>query len=785
MGGVKTEKLQAAGRRWMRELEAAERAQRDWFDARTRAWKHYRNEGASSVGAGMDVPESAPKSAQAYLRAARANFFWEIIESQIPHIYSKKPTPVIRRRAGQPGVIAATAAAMLQKCVEVSLDDERRDPHKAFLRTCRDFMIGGWGHSEVRYEPEKDPPLRDPVPVRLYNDGSWRDAQEEVVPTAMVVVDEDSENEGTYRPGPQPGERMIPESVRVRYLNQSKVLLHPAETWEDCEWVATLERFTKREVLERWGERVAERMTYRDRKDEGKTAVELWERCELWRIHDRVNREVVWADARMFRAQHQEQDDRKEQDEIPMHLGETEEFVVHVEEDDYLLDGFFPFPEPVTTVPSNDCLTPRPELTQYESVLLTLNELMMRWFFVIYAIRFKGIVPGDRKEIIEKAMGGPPWVQLIEATAAGIGVDDINKLVTWIPMDVLVNGARDTGQIINLVKAVLFEVSGATDPMRASIHPRQSNVATQAQMTYGAGRTSMKRTAFEMHLREVIRLMAEVISKHFSFETIMRMSGIVLRSQEKITAEIEGIEETQTQKRAEAEGAQDEDTKNQANTALAEMANKLAELRKEAPREAVEALLRNSAIHDYVFDMETRSTVLEDQQVEQEHQAKMMESAIRAMQALGQMLELGALPPEMAGEVLAMLLQDMPHNREVIQKIRDHKPLPQPQAPNPDAEKGKTQIRLLQMELGHKVTEGEKARANAKEIVRMRTEAADRSTEMKERVAALEARVDKEVAQLENAVKAAAAREQGKTQERIAGESRKAAAAAAAATGEE
>ena len=729
------------GQHWLDQLALAKANQKPWLEARNEAWDVFRNEGTSRMGDGIELEEGASSRAREFLDSHPLNMFWVSVEAQLPHIYSRKPIPIARRRMGRPSPAEAVAAEIIEKSLTVALDDDEHDPHRVFLRVATEYLVGGWGWTEAFYQEPRPIPEREPVPVaREGPDDDWIDPAGKVVAESIVEVDEDDPDQGKYVPPPPPGAEAMPEKVCLRFVRPDTVLVHPAACWPEVEWIATLETPTRKELEDRWEPEVLEKIRFHDPDSEEEDGDEPpghesttarpgkapWDRARLWRIFVIADRTVVWVDDRAFESQSRRRNagnPEYTQGIADADAGEQPnpgELVIEIEDDELGLAGFFPFPEPLTSVRSNNAITPVPEYRQMESVFLTIQEMMVQYFFLIYAIRMKGLVAGDMKELVEEMMSSPPWVQIFQQTKA-LPPEGIAKLVTWFPIEQVVNAAQNVRSIVQHLQELLYEVGGATDAIRGVTHPRTSAESDRRAATLGTGRLAIKKSNVEQHIRGALRLMAEIMVKHVDFETLEEMAGIRVRTEAEIGEERASVEEQIGQ--AEAQNRENEGTEGWEPINTAGLQTRMKELELEPTRKQVAAIFKSNSLRNMAIDLETDSTIIADQQMERQARAELLESVVRALQAIGNLLQVAPAFAPLATEVLAALVRDVPMSRDLVDKIKTFVPPPPPKPPpSPEEVRGRNALALQKQRLDYEAIQKSLERDSKVAIAELRAD---------------------------------------------------------------
>ena len=677
---------------WADQIASAQKAQEAWRGRAIEAWRCYRNE---SMGVRQSPLNPDRDEVSRDWDAPTVNVFSSNIELQRPLIFGHTPIPVVTRRHGPGGPTARAAAEVLRKVLSCLLDQHYWDPQEVMDRVVDDFLIGGRGMAEVIYEPGEGPAERPPVPLS-WDGRRWLTPEGDVVPSDLVErVGTSDQNRAVYRRHIRGKPK--PESARLLYVNPFHVLIHPAERWDEARWVACKERPTEEEVAERWGPEVAARASYDDgpvdEDDEPITdqsdpeGADRYRRARLWRIFDRKSRQIIWLDDLEVR-RHTEEDTHARPSRV-----------IFIESGEVGLNDFLPFPQPLQTFQSNSEQTPVPDFVQYQALFEMLQRMSFRWYYLIDAIRMKGLVSGRLAATAPRLFDNDdPAVALVPLTNASPNVEDAGKVIAWIPIGEIVQAAQAVQNVMTAITSLMHEVSGMSDVLRGHSSPRETATAQRIKAEFGTGRIGAKKRLVARFCRQWLRMLAEIVCARFSWETMAEMSGVALRRRDEIEAELAELE----QSLAAAQQAGEEPPHPQVQ--------RLVQVRQEPSVEAVLKVLRSDALRSYSIDVETDSTVVADQEREREARGAVLETLMRAFEVLKPIVDSGALPPMTLPETFVMMLRGLPMSRQLIDAIESWVPPPKEEPPPPEVVRAQSQERIEEMRLAREAIENERNR---------------------------------------------------------------------------
>lgn len=325
---------------------------------------------------------------------------------------------------------------------------------------------------------------------------------------------------------------------------------------------------------------------------------------------------------------------------------------LRIDDDPYGLEGFFPLPEPIRSVEDTETLVPRPEYFEYRDQAEDLDEIVGRISKLTRALKRRGVYDQACKELKRLATANDNQFIPVEnyqslATKGGLAAafqtEDIS-MIAVVLKELYVQ--RDM-----LVQAI-YELTGIADIMRGASDPQETLGAQELKAQFGSTRIKRRQRAVQKWIRDLYKIKAEIIAEHFEPAVLQEMTGI------QISPEIVQI-------------------------------------------------LRSDKLRAYRIDIETDSTVFEDEASVKQQTTEAL-TAIggffrEALPAVMQAPELAPLAFEMVGMAARNLkkgreLEDMIEQTKqaIMQKVAQAQQNP---PPNPEQQKLEMQAQLEQQKM--------------------------------------------------------------------------------------
>lgn len=585
------------------------------------------------------------------------DLFWASMEIMKPAVYARPPEPVVSPQFKDRRPLQNTTAEMLERTVKSAFDRSAID--EGMICTRDDLIFYNRGQLWLTYESD---------------DG---------------------------------------QKVCVEHLDRKDFIYPPARKWSELPWVARRAWMTRKELRKRFRKHSGD--AYKDaittqpahRDDDG--AADHSRKAGVWEVWHRTDKRVYWV---------------------------TEGVSVMLDEDEphLKLRGFFPCPRPAFGTMRPRTLVPVPDYIRYAGHFRKINSLTKRIYDLLDMVRMKGLIPagGDIGDAVEQAMKDDLNASLlIPVPAAALISGASGGFVQWLPLEQI--AAAITGLIE--ARRELFSdydrLSGISDIMRGETEADETLGAQQLKSQYGSVRVREKVEELQRIACDVTRIASEIMAENFSQETFLEMSQMEIPTKADIKKRIKAIEEAaegelkslmdkakemaaQAQQGGEqVDPAQAKQQFEQAQQQIIQKYSARIKLEEEAvPIEDVMKLLRDDKARGFAFEIETDSTILQDEAQEKASRNEFLTTFAGATQALTQMAAMGEEGAKLAGGVLKFTLQPYRVGRDLnalVDDFIDAAPAMAAQAAGGEGEAGTKELAEAQNKLAE--AEIQKARA--------------------------------------------------------------------------
>lgn len=483
MGDFDTSRRLAAY--WKAQVKSVDEANSRWHKRGDKIVKRYKDERDQAAEEGN----------------RRLNMLWSNVQILQPAIYGRRPMPIAERRFLDHDPIGRMSAQLIERSLRNEI--EENGYHCAIRRAVQDYLLPGRGQCWVRYEPEIGSGLSLPPSSLL----DMRDAQGE-------IVDSESGEDERGEKLEETGEQVIAESCPVDYIQWRDFYMFPvrARTWNEVTAIGKKVYLSKTECIERFGEdigkeihpdaslSVSERQenlsitTFQDQNERKRIVYEIW---------NKADRRVYWVSTGY-------------------------EYLCDIVDDPLELRGFFPCPEPLSATTTNDSLVPVPDYIEYQDQAIQIDELTQRIALLTKACKVAGVYDGANR----------PLKRLLDESVENelIPVDDwvrygdkggVAGAISFLPL----KEVMETIDVLMSVKEKMLQdldrVTGISDVLRGTTDGRETMGGTRLKTNNAGTRIDERRNEVARFARDVIRLIAEIIGKHFSAKSIIEISGVL------------------------------------------------------------------------------------------------------------------------------------------------------------------------------------------------------------------------------------------------------------------
>lgn len=596
-------------RRWLAELNLASDAEKDWRKEATEIWELY---------------EAKTTKANSF------NILWSNTETLRPAVYNSTPEPDVRRRFRDADPMGKIASTVLERSLSYQIDDYDFDAE--IQDVVLDVLLPGRGVARIVYEPHF---------VEVTSEG-----MKAARPAGAYQEPPEEAKEG--EPAlPQTYEKIAGQEARCEHVQWDDYRHGPGKRWKDVPWHAFRHEFTQEMVIEKFGRKVAEKLTYTqgaDSKDftDDKQTKEIFKVCEAWEIWDRDKRRVLFI--------------------APTYADAP----LSVADDPLKLRGFFPLPRPVRAIENSRTMTPVPLYRMYKEQAAELDRVSARINKIVNALRVRGAYSAHIKEAATILDAGDNEMVAIENVSLIAESGGLDKLIWIMPVNMLAQVLQHLYTARDQIKQAIYEISGIADIVRGATDPNETLGAQKLKSQWGSLRIQKTQREVQRFIRDLLRLKAEVMAEQFTAEQLQAMTNIQLP---------------------------DAQAKQQAQMAI----QQVQQAQQQPPREAQEmslkptwddiiALLRSDQMRQYRIDIETDSTVADTINQDMSGLAEVMDAIGRVIAGAGPAIQSGMLPVDVVKEIILTITRRARLGsalEDAVDKIEPPAPPPQAQAPPP------------------------------------------------------------------------------------------------------
>lgn len=412
---------------------------------------------------------------------SKVNLFWSTMQVLLSMLYARPPkADVSRSFQDYDDDVARVSGTMLQRMLNRAFDDNVSAWDSAVRQGIEDWLVVGEGQIWLRYEVETED-YEIPAVFDEYG--------QELSPAEQAT-------------------RIIDEDAPCDYIYWEDFFYSPARTWHEVRWVARRVFMTKDQLVARFGEAIAAQVplgnySKKDQVNDQSPKHDPWSKAEVFEIWCKERRKVYW-------------------------YAKSCDVILDVKDDPLHLDGFFPCPKPLAANVTSSNFMPRADYIFAQDQFNELDEINTRITWLTRATKVAGVYDKSA-EGVQRVFNQTAENQLVPVDNWAMFAEKggIKGQVDWIPIDQVVN-AIDHLRVYRQDKVTqIYEVLGISDIMRGSSKASETAAAQQIKAQFGSTRIQLKQFYIADWITQALRIKAEIISKHFQPETIMKRSNIL------------------------------------------------------------------------------------------------------------------------------------------------------------------------------------------------------------------------------------------------------------------
>ena len=425
---------------------------------------------------------------------ARFNILWSNVQVIKPAIFARLPRPDVSRRFRDNDPIGRVASMMLERALEYEVE-HYHDYRSAMDNAVLDRLLGGRGTAWVRYEPHI---------VAEQNDLNTGLAGQDVGNGVQITEDTD-EAETQNAELVESQERIEYECAPVDYVHWRDFGHTVARTWEEVTAVWRKVYMSRQALIDRFGEEVGGKIPLDTKPDSDKWAtkqmtVEHYQAC-IYEIWDKEQGKVFW---------------------VSKSMGE----ILDEKDDPLQLEGFFPCPKPMYATLTTDSLEPVPDFVLYQDQAKQLDTLADRIDGFINALKVRGVYDASEPSLARLFSEGENNTLIpVKNWAAFAEKQGMKGAIDLVDITPIAQGLTMAYQAMEQVKGQIYEIMGIADIQRGQTDPNETLGAQIIKSNNAAGRLKNMQHAVVDFATELLSIKAQIICKHFTDDTIVKISG--------------------------------------------------------------------------------------------------------------------------------------------------------------------------------------------------------------------------------------------------------------------
>jgi hypothetical protein len=416
-------------------------------------------------------------------RSRRFALLWANTETLKPAVYTKTPTVMCSRRYRDRDRTARTAAELMERATNTTLELYGVD--EVFRMVRDDRLLPGRGTAWVRYEAVIDQ-----------------------IEEAVTVFDEEK---GTEVEHIEVHEKLRSEKACVDYVHWQDFGHNVSRIWSDVWLVWRCVYKTQDEVAERFGADVAASLTYNTKSpvDAGSATGKDSEGEDFVKIYE------IWDKTR----------------ELTSWLADQTDSFMESGPPPISFSGFFPCPEPTYATKTSKTLIPKPDYIYYRDQAKEINDLTDKIANLTEWLIVKGFIPGGPSSIadpLEEALrdkGNKELFVQVDSFTQWTEAGGANKLIDWLPIQNVVAALQAAIQARAQLIQDVFQITGIADVLRGQSDPNETATAVDMRAQTGTRRLRNTKDDLSRFCRDIARLVAEVIAENFSPKSIAEITG--------------------------------------------------------------------------------------------------------------------------------------------------------------------------------------------------------------------------------------------------------------------
>ena len=299
------------------------------------------------------------------------------------------------------------------------------------------------------------------------------------------------------------------ESAPLEYFHWRDMAWGWARTFNDVPWIGFRSYLDKDEVTARWGEEIAEALTYENQstipdKDGGSAEDDdgPWQKAAIWEMWDKVKLKVIW-----------------------LCVGYDK---VLEEKDDFLkINQFYPCPPFLLANQTTTLYTPVSDFSLSQDLYNEIDQIQTRISIITEAVKVVGVYNQQAADLTRVFKEGTDndlipvdnWALFAESGG-------IKGQIDWVPMKEIVETLSRLRELRDETIGLLQQTTGMSDIMRGQLDNQYEGVGqSQDKTKFGSIRVQALQDEFAAFASSLLQIKANIIGIHYDPETIARLAN--------------------------------------------------------------------------------------------------------------------------------------------------------------------------------------------------------------------------------------------------------------------
>ena len=561
------------------------------------------------------------------------NILWSNTETLMPAVYNSLPQPNVRRRFKDADPVGKAVSDILSRSLEFSVDIEQFDT--AIKHSLLDMLLTGRGVNRIRYVPSFE--------QADYSEDSQQQH-------------EASESEATKALEVETTEELKWEQVVIEHVQYDDFRMGAGKTWEEVQWIAFHHRMTRDDLVEKFGDK-GEKMRLDDTNDEdvnreNESTIDAFKTASVWEIWDKDEKQVLFVSQNC-----------------------TEP--LKVLEDPLELTSFFPVARPVYAIVDGGTMLPTTLYSQYQEQAEELDKVSTRINKIYDALKVRGIYDSTMSEVSELLKGNDNDLIPAQNAAAWLERGGIEKAIWMMPIEQAAKVVVILTQQRESCKQVIYEINGLGDILRGQSSASETLGAQQIKAQWGTMRISTLQRELQRYIRDMMRIMAEIISEKFQLDTLQKMTGLNYPTDAQVQQAMMQYQQQMMQYQQIAQqppmGGQPPPQPPQQPTPPP------------YTWESLQKAMKDDCQRTYKIDVETDSTTASTVAEDMKGLTELLSGIVQFVQGVAPAVQMGALPMEAAKEIMMTICRRSKMGSAVEDALDRMQEPPAPQDPNAGA----------------------------------------------------------------------------------------------------